>query len=60
MVENPDNLSWFNWLVLIYLTIGMIGIGTWFGRQKSLKNYKGAYQIGAFVVYIYIIFNLGY
>tara|TARA_B100001059_G_C17273188_1_gene304591 strand:- start:206 stop:385 length:180 start_codon:yes stop_codon:yes gene_type:complete len=59
-------MSFFEWLVVLFLTAGMLGIGKWFESQeeKNPKVWKKGssvyYQIGTLVVYIYILYNLGY
>ena len=59
-------MSFFEWLVILFLTAGAFGIAKWFESQeeKNPKVWKKGssvyYQIGTLVVYIYILYNLGY
>ena len=59
-------MSFFEWLVVLFLTAGAFGIAKWFESQeeKNPKVWKKGssvyYQIGTLVVYIYILYNLGY
>lgn len=58
-------MSFFEWLVVFFLTAGGLGIGKWFESQeeknpKVWKDWGTIFQIGTFVVYIYILYNLGY
>ena len=58
-------MSFFEWLTIIYITAGMFGIGKWVQNQEEKnpnwdKGSSTYIQLGSFIIYIIILYNIGF